>query len=469
MAETTQQKSKITQSELEQEFGLEGNTPAAESDAVAAGEDPADVTVDQGGVDTKTIERSITREEALAGLDDNLARMEKEAELDAAEAEQDAELEALVEGDEGEEEDDQEGEEDAGEDEGEEAEEGEAEDEEESAEAEGEDEEEEGEEESSDDLTPYQEWVRENLGDEKEREALLDALIKEGATVSYKANGELVTESVEEMMRKAAGYSGEEVVTRRAQQLRQREQEIQTKAQEAEQMKEVAEGTLKAFTAKVDNPEEFGSWLADRADPEYLQVLHQKISGTLDLFERDPQSFQMNRRLASIEEAIRQGGRSEEGSRDAVRPEKDAEPSAGDPGVPDDLGFIQGQGYPSRFTDIALREARSMLQAATAAGVEDVPSVRAVVDAWKGEKKARPIAEVTRSLIEGRRRDAPKRALALDPPTKRKPKGGRKRSGKKKPSGDKRQSGRGPKSWGDIEGTVARQLSDLQQSGELAS
>ena len=275
----------VSVQELESEFGLEGNTPAAESDAVAdvaSGEmDVADVDVETGEskrtVESQTIERTIEREQAVADLDDNVLIMEKQAELDAEDAAvADADTEA----------DDDEAGEDVEEEEleveQEEEEEAEDADEEEEADADEEEAEESEEGEDADvELTPMRSWLKENVPEDEDRAELMNALLEEGVEIAYTAGGQEVKESMATILRKAAGYAGEEEVTRRSQaakaQLTQAEA-LQARAQQAE---ERAQETVQSVTSQIDDPEAFGQFLTSRGSLEYLQQLHTQIARVL--------------------------------------------------------------------------------------------------------------------------------------------------------------------------------------------
>ena len=464
----------VSVQELESEFGLEGNTPAAESDAVAdvaSGEmDVADVDVETGEskrtVESQTIERTIEREQAVADLDDNVLIMEKQAELDAEDAAvADADTEA----------DDDEAGEDVEEEEleveQEEEEEAEDADEEEEADADEEEAEESEEGEDADvELTPMRSWLKENVPEDEDRAELMNALLEEGVEIAYTAGGQEVKESMATILRKAAGYAGEEEVTRRSQaakaQLTQAEA-LQARAQQAE---ERAQETVQSVTSQIDDPEAFGQFLTSRGSLEYLQQLHTQIDQTLQEAEANPQAFQMNRRLAGIEGALEQllgGGESagdtQDGGDAAGRQDTD-EGTALDPSrIPQDLGFIKGEGYPSQFAVIAKRETLAILQAATAAGAE--VTYDQVVQRWSKEGKQRSIQDVATGLIKGAVRDGQKLSKAKRPPLKKTPKG-RGRSGKKKPSGS---SSSKPVSWDSIPNQVVKELQRAQAGSELKS
>lgn len=465
------EKKQINVQELEAEFGLEGNTSAAESDAVVAaaeGRDPdQDTGQDQRTIDVDTIESTIKREEALRDLDDNLERMDKEAELDAEEEGDEGDADDVVadDADDGDE-DEEEGAEEGGE------ESAEAGDQEEEAEGEGEEEGEGAEEgEGDEELDPMRAWIREQLPEDEDRAELFQALMDEGVEIEYTANGQTVRESMQAVLRKAAGYAGEEEVTRRSQAAKRTLAEAEALQKRAEEAEEKAQLTVQTVTKQIDDPEVFGEFLTSRGSLEYLQALHSKLEATLAEAESNPQGFHMNRRLAGIENALQtimNGGASPAGdtreSREAEGRRDTEEGSALDPSqIPDDLGFIRGEGYPSQYAIIAKREVTRALEAATAAGAE--VRYEDVVKRWAEEGKTRPILDVAKGLIQGTTRDRQKRKLGERPPNRRTPKG-RGKSGKKSGSGSKREKA---VAWDDIPGRVVKELQAAQASSELES
>ena len=467
--DTTQVPEKVSVAEFEKEFGMEGNTPAAESDAaaaVASGEATLDdierSTTELGGIDTKTVERQITDEEALRGLDDNLERMEKEAELEAQHAAEDAEEEA----DDSAADDDAE-EEDAAGDEGSDA-------VEEEASEEGEETEESGEEEGDvaaddgEDADPWASWVKENLDDDSAADLVSALMADENVTLPLKAHGKTENVPLKEIMRRASGYSGEVEVEQRSRAAAARLKQAEEMTAQATQATEHAQSMVEAVTAQIDDAEKFGNFLVNRGELDYLKNLHGILDETLQRAEEDPQSFHMNRRLGGIENALAQllnggGGTAEETSEGRTSEADDA--SQPDPRqIPDDLGFIQGQGYRAPYTEVVRRQTQAIIDGATAAGAASV-TYQDVVAAWVKEGKTRQITDVAKGLIAAGKRDGRKKKIAADPPVKKRTPG-RTKTGKQ-PSSETA-TGK-PGEWDDIPKKIVAQLQADQAASELQS
>lgn len=456
-----EKKSDVSTDEFDGEFGLSGNAPAggeeAYTDKGRAEESEAAESVSMDDVD-----REIQGLQELEGLEDNVALLEArekkaaEAEADEGGEEGDEEIEAEEEADEeveGEEEEDEE----QGEEEEEEEEGGSEEDDEEREESEAED-----------DGTPWGDWLDEHLEEVDERQALLMELLSDDRLViPYRAGKEERLESFDDIVRKAAGYAGEEAVSRRSievetqrEQLEHRQAELETAADQLEQFQET-------LTSQIDDPERFHSFLSARASLEYLEDLGNRINDTVQRARQDPQTFQMNRRLAGIEGALQslmQGG---SGNGSGAGPDRGGTPDdrsadASGAAIPDDLGFQPGVGYTEPYHRMAWRDVGNILSGADGTRV----SRQDVIDQWSKEGKKRQIHDVARDLIKRERRDSGKRDIALDPPTKgRTPKGKVGGGKKKKSAGESGSEGGSPQSWDDIQSQVEREVAALQDSG----
>jgi len=468
---------KVSVGEFEKEFGLEGNTPAAESDAaneVASGESTLDdierETTELDGIDTKTVERAITTAEALEGLDDNLERMEKEEELQNAHDAEDAEEAA----DDSDADDDGDAEGDVDTDTTEDA----GGDEAAADDAEAGSEEDAGEEAAADDagsdtgdageasVSDMTSWVRENLDDDQTSD-LLQSLTDEGAVVPLKAHGKTSMVPLKEVLARAAGYAGQEEVGRRSQEATTQMTQAKKLTTEAEAATQHAQDMVESITGQIDDPEKFGDYLTGAGSLEYLKSLHAKLDATLQEAEENPAGFAMNRRLGGIENALKTmmdgGSAAAEETTDGGASDAAATPQLDPANIPDDLGFIQGQGYPAAFTLLAKRDTMTLLKAARAVGGPEVTYDDAVA-AWVKEGKTRPITDVATGLLQSRKRDVGKKAIATTPPRKKTPTG-RHKTGKK-PSGRAQEAST---EWDDIPKQLERDLVAQQQASELES
>lgn len=492
MAESDQVPDKVSVQELETEFGLEGNTDAAESDKANA--DPGNLdsiekeTTEADGVDTTAIERHISDEEALRGIDDNveLAKVQAKLDQEAADAaaldekvvddavkgdledaagkpevDDDASKDAAAKDEAGDDEakadaaktgaEEKEGEEkpdgdvEGGKKPGDAAAEG---DKKAAAEADA------GGDEHEQNLNK---WLESNLDDEG-ADDMTAALVRKNANVTFKSDGEMVTIPLQEALKRAAGYAGQETVDARSQKAGvdlKAAEDIKTAAEATAQR---AEDTVKTVTEQIDDVEKFGAFLTGRADLEYLTKLRDHLDATITGAEDNPQGFAMNRRLTGIESALGQllngGDPAAEGNTDRGAGPEAKETTQGDPAsIPDDLGFIRGQGYPAKFTQLARRDTETALNAARAVGGPDV-AYDAVVDVWVKEGRTRPITEVAEGLLKSGVRNSSKKKIAEKPPTRSKTPSRvttqKEKSAIEAPVGER--------DWDDIPGIIEKQL-----------
>lgn len=466
-------KQKVTMQELEAETGLEGNTDASESDAVHGVADgtPLDEieqeTTERHGIETVPSEVSdaISREQAFEGMDDNVEIMEAELarEEEGGTGELEEELDERIgrQDDDAEELEEDEGDEDAPEeDEAAEGEDEEAEDEEAAA-ASGDEDEEEAEEEGAgdEDLDPMRSWVRENLTDEADQQALVEALMEEGAKVPLKSHGKTEMVTLKEMQERAAGYAGQEVVDRRMAEAKQAIGKVKEWEEGLQAEQERFKDVLKTFNDTVNDPEELGNMIRQSADLDYLRKLHGMLDQELMKAESDPDQWEFRREFRSMKgmlEEVRQEIHGN-GRRGTGTPDEGAgrETSPEPEGTGSDWGFTRGVGYPENQTVNAKREVVRALEAARA--VDDSLSVtyQDAVNAWNAEGRKRTIYDVAKALIARDRRDRQKRSFDADPPTRRQTGKGRARSGDKKPK-EKRRSK--PVAWDDIPGQIVKEL-----------
>ncbi len=493
MADEEQVPDKVSVQELEKEFGLEGNTDAAESDE--ANTDPGNLdsiekeTTEAEGVDTTAIERHISDDEALRGIDDNVELAKAQAKLDQEAADAAALDEKVVDdavtGDIEAETGDPEAEgekaakdaavadekkadaEKAGaeKEEGDAGKDGDVEGGKKSGDAAAEGDKKaaadagEGDEHEQD----LNKWLEDNLDDEG-ADDMAAALVRKNAKVTFKSDGQMVTIPLQQALERAAGYAGQETVDARSQKagvdLKAAEQ-IKTAAEATVQR---AEDTVKTVTAQIDDPEKFGAFLTNRADLPYLKTLHAQLGATIEGAEENPQGFAMSRRLTGIETALGQllnGGAETAGgdTGDGAGPDTQAKPTGDPASIPDDLGFIRGQGYPREFTQLARRDTETALKAARAVGGPDV-AYDAVVDVWVKEGRTRPITEVAQGLLESGVRDSSKKKIAGKPPTRSKTPS-RVTTQKAKPTTD---APVGESDWDEIPAQIERALKAELQS-----
>lgn len=454
------EKQKISVQELEAETGLEGNTPAAESDAVVAAAEGREVdevaseTVEAGEATTvdQAMQSQVAHEEMLDSLDDNVEIMEREL---AAEAEEDAPPPAEDEDQEDEDEPDA----PAGEDEEDEAEDEEAAGDGDAPAAEGEDEEEEGEEGAEEDegADPMRSWVRENLADPEDRRALAEALVEEGVEIPLTANGRTEMVSLQELKQRAAGYAGQSVVDERMRQatlsmrqVRSAQEQIQAREQELQQ-------TVETFNETINDPEEMGRMIREGATLDYLRTLSEQINAELDRAETNPQAWQLEREVRSMKEMLHEmsNGNGRAAPSSGAPGGVGREPEQPSRGAGADWGFVSGHGYPEGQAINAKREVMRALDAAKSADPELSVTYDAAVKVWTSEGRKRPIYDVAKALIQREKRDRQKRDFAADPPAKRQTGKGRHRSGERKPAETRREK---RVAWEDIPKQLVRDL-----------
>lgn len=492
----------VSMQSFESEFGLKGNTDAAEADAVV---EVANNQVDVDALDklagqkklsdmpsndsaVRAVEQILSEEEAFAGLDDNVAIMEKRAELDgarAAEAEEGEgeELEAQGGEAEGEEagEDEDAGErgevEEGGEGEAAAEEEGEAAADDggdgEGAGAAGGEDEADAADDAAGDLDPVLKWLRKSLPDPETRSDLAQAMVEEGVEISYQAAGKTVREPLSEIIKKAAGYAGEQEVSARSQAAKAALKNAEKMQADAEAAAEQAQAMVDGFKTKIDDVKWMGQFLTSTATPEYMAALRDTLDSAVRDAEDNPGQFIMSRRMGRIESVLQDLSAALSGGQPAARREasgdRDTDEGAATDGpqaVPEDMGFQRGVGYPASTSTIVRSTVQAYLEGASAQEVG--VTYDDVVKAWNEEGRTRQLRDVAKGLVGTGRRQRQKRGIDADPPTPRTPGKGRGPRGKK-PSGDSRSKpGRTP-SWDEIEGIVAKEVAAVNQGSELQS
>lgn len=486
---------KVDMAGLEKEFGLEGNAPVEQSSsgdeiqgAELAGKSADDALetlagrTPDGEIDVRTIERTISREQLIEGMDDNLAIAE-------ALAKEEAEAAAAAEEESGADEDGEaeEGGEDEGGEEGAEA----AADADEGGDADGaeaaasDDGGDEGDDAASDadgadgeEEAGFDAWVEEHLSEPADRNDLAQSLVEAGAELSFEAEGQTHTLPIKEILQRAAGFMGQAKVTQTFQEAKRLRTEADTIKSEAERSVTEAQATVEAVTRDIEDPTKFGTFLVANAELDYLKTMQGVLEGAIHQAEDNPLAFQMMQRMGSLEgklDAIANRGTTEKpapaSSQDGDKPDTSSAAATVDPStIPADRGFSPGEGYPEHLTGIVFGETRAILEGAAALGVPEakIPDMRNVIDAWKAGGRKQPITDVAKGLLQQGQRDSRKRATAKDPPVRKRAKGGRVKTGQKKPNSEGSKPASAP-TWDSIEANVKAELDAVNAGRELQS
>lgn len=291
-------------------------------------------------------------------------------------------------------------------------------------------------------------------------QALLDALIEkhgDALQLSYRANGEDVSATLRDLRDRAAGYAGQAEVDRMKHAVQQEQQKVESLWGELEQAYQGIQQQRQVLQGYVQqDPKGFvNDVLMQHSTPEYMRQLRDQLEVTIENIERDPYAFEQGRKLNKIEQTLQQligGGQARQGNPQSA----DQPVQQQDAGVPDDFGFIPGQGYPRAYTQVAFR---ALSTAADAVGVD----VDDVLDAWEAEGKKEPAEAVLRRMVRQRFAETDKVQAA----TKRR---GRKRAKAKKGGvrvPQPNQSARKGQRWDEIESDLAADIRKLQESGAL--
>lgn len=414
-------------SDFEAEFGLQGNEPPA--------------SLEDGHVDEDAI---LSATDSLLEMDedsDNIARLDRMA---AAEARADT----------GEADD---AEEDEDEYEAAESQDAPADEEEEAEEDGAEEEDEEGDEAE---VTPLGETIA-KMPPEK-AQAILDKLLEvhgSSLKVRYRANGEDVEATFAELRDRAAGYAGQSEVDRARHQVQQERQQVEQMFVDLKQIYDKVQQDRQILLNYVQqDPQAFvRDVLMQYSTPDYMRSLRDQLDVTIDQIERDPYAFEQGRKLQQMEQMLQQllngGGQARHGN---PLPHEQQTLEQHEAGLPEDFGFIPGQGYPRQYSTLAFR---ALQTASKAVGID----VDEVLDVWEAEGKREPADAVLARMVRQRFAETEKVQAAQ----KRK---GRKRAKAKKGGirvPQKNESARKTLRWDDIEGELAREVQRLSESGAL--
>lgn len=408
------------------------------------GDDAADET-------TAALEAEVDRFIEMEGDEDNLERYER-LERERAEREEAQREEA-----------------EDGEDDGEEA---EGEDAEEGDEAEGE---EEGKEGSSAQLSIDE--IR-ALGAE-DAQAALDALLEahgETLTLRYRGGGGERAETWAQVKQRAAAALGQNEVAQQLEQARAAETRAEQVFQQAQALYEEAKSTRETLLSYVQkDPKAFvNEVLLRHGTPQAMLSLRDELDEVIHRVEADPYTFeatqQTTNRLDRIEQMMQQilrggptagnGGAAASSGHAGTGPHEtpmQGGPTQGQqdssaPGdIPDDFGFIPGQGYPGQYSRAA--EA-ALVTAARVAGID----AGEVLDVWDNEGRKEPVDRVLERMARERFAETSKVETAKKRGTRRAP--AARRGGVRVPK--QNPSARKAPRWDDLEAELARELEQLE-------
>jgi len=297
----------------------------------------------------------------------------------------------------------------------------------------------------------WREWLTNEIDDPSDRQALFDSLLEsEDIVLRYTANGEEHEESAQEVLRKAAGYMGQGEVTKRFQEAAQRQQQVEQLREQLVEQAQKIQTVQERLQSTIDDPATFTDTLSSMASLDYLKDLRDNLDMVVREAEENPRLFRVDRRLSGIERGLQamMGGiqNGEAASREPPASRNGAETQNTDSGIPEDLGFQPGVGYPGDYAEIAVRDVRNML-----AGADTDLTFDDVADRWEEEGMTRPVHEVTRDLLKAERGDSRKRNIAADPPTRGRQPRRKPGSGEASNESEKQPSSREPETWDDIE------------------
>lgn len=290
--------------------------------------------------------------------------------------------------------------------------------------------------------------------DPAQAQAYLDYLLENyGDTLAlpFKANGEEKRATLKELREQIApGYMGQDGVHRTFQEATRAREAAEARAQEVTQIIEAAQRDIRAYAEAPDKwVDEF---LIPQGGVDALRALRDHVEQQLDEIESNPSLFQLRQEMRREREEFRTLLTQRNGTGQAAEAEPDAKAQGAEQSqVPEDFGFVPGQGIPQPYVQAAWT---ALTRASKAVGVDP----EAVLDAWERGRKSQDPFDVLTGIVQQRTRNAPKVDLARKPPMKPVPKGGGS-GGRKTKLAPQRQA------WNDIEGNLARAIQAANVAG----